>query len=122
MEAEIRYDNPTKPYGKGYYFMMGGMSSNPTWEEYLREVVDEFKPHFEAIKKAIEGAGMVGRCADTENIANRIHFRCRCSDGGIGLRLTLNHAEDGRDVYPTRMRLIRAQLDTLRERLEALDE
>ena len=74
MKAEIRYDNPKKTINAGYYVIMGGMSSNPTWEEYIREISDEFKPHFEAIRKAIEYADLEGKCAD--EIANNVHFRC----------------------------------------------
>jgi len=40
--------------------------------------------------------------------------------GELGPQLTLNHAEDGRDIYPQKMKLIREELDQLAERLEAV--
>lgn len=33
--------------------VFGGDDRNPTWEEYLSEIKDEYKPHFELLKSAI---------------------------------------------------------------------
>jgi hypothetical protein len=40
--------------------ILGGDSNNPTWQEYLDDYKDEFKPHIELIRKAIEANYMVG--------------------------------------------------------------
>jgi len=36
-----------------YHSIMGGDSSNPTWEEYLKDAGKEWIEHFELIKEAI---------------------------------------------------------------------
>lgn len=43
--------------------IMGGMSHNPTWEEYLIGYKKEFIPHMELIKKAIEELDLIGETA-----------------------------------------------------------
>lgn len=61
----------------GYIPIMGGDNSNPTWEEYMDQVADEYKPHFELIKKGIEQLGWIGKTG--EDISNYYCFRF--SDG-----------------------------------------
>lgn len=51
--------------------LMGGDTSNPSWEEYLNRYKDEYKPHFVLIKNAIEENGWVGMTGEemqNENI------------------------------------------------------
>jgi hypothetical protein len=38
----------------GVHSIMGGDSSNPTWEEYLQNADPKFRAHLELIKAAIE--------------------------------------------------------------------
>ena len=45
------------------YTFMGGMDDSPNWEEYLSDYLDEYKPHFNLIKKSIEDLGWVGESA-----------------------------------------------------------
>lgn len=45
--------------------ILGGMDTSPSWEEYLSDYTDEFKPHLRLIKKAIEDLGWVGYKADS---------------------------------------------------------
>lgn len=40
--------------GEGYIPIMGGNDSNPTWEEFLDQFDDDYKPHMELIKSAIQ--------------------------------------------------------------------
>jgi len=75
MKAEIKYDEfiyDPQQYPK-HFIQMGGDSSNPTWDEYLDGIYDEYKPHIIAIKEAIEKAGLVGKTAN--QIANDIYFK-----------------------------------------------
>jgi hypothetical protein len=44
--------------------IMGGDSSNPTWEEYVSGFNEPFQPHINLIRKAIEELGWVGECAE----------------------------------------------------------
>lgn len=62
--------------------IMGGDDSNPTWQEYSDSVKDEYKQHFELIKKAIEDNGWIGMTGErqqNENISFKfsdgIHYR-----------------------------------------------
>ena len=54
----------TTNHPQDYDPIMGGMDISPTWEEYLSDYKEEFKPHFRLIKKAIEDLGWVGETAD----------------------------------------------------------
>lgn len=54
----------TNLFPKDYEVIMGGMDVSPDWEEYLSYYVEEVRPHFMLIKKAIEELGWVGSCAD----------------------------------------------------------
>ena len=53
----------TTNHPEDYKPIMGGMDISPTWEEYLSDYKEEFKPHFSLIKKAIEDLGWVGETA-----------------------------------------------------------
>jgi len=57
--------------------IFGGDPSNPTWEEYLAQYDDEFKPHIIAIRKAIEESEWMK--ATAEQFCNNHIFEC--SDG-----------------------------------------
>lgn len=57
--------------------LMGGDTDNPTWEEYINDIKDEWKPHFNLIRKAIEENGMVGELSG--NMCNDTAFKF--SDG-----------------------------------------
>ena len=48
---------------KDYVTIMGGMNTSPSWGEYLSDFKEEFKPHFNLIKKSIEDLGWVGETA-----------------------------------------------------------
>ena len=39
---------------------LGGDTSNPSWEEYLADFKDEYKPHVLLLRKFIEENGMIG--------------------------------------------------------------
>lgn len=54
----------TTNHPEDYQPIMGGMNISLTWEEYLADYKDEFKPHFNLIKKAIEDLGWVGEKAN----------------------------------------------------------
>ena len=56
----------------------GGDSSNPTWEEYLEDYKDEYKPHVLLIKKSIEENEMIGYKGED---ADDLYFKF--SDGHI---------------------------------------
>lgn len=55
-----------------YEPIMGGMEISPNWEEYISHFKDEFTPHLNLIKKAIEDLGWVGLTADI--FANDTYF------------------------------------------------
>jgi hypothetical protein len=57
--------------------IFGGDPSNPTWEQYLDQYEDKFKPHIIAIRKAIEASEWMK--ATAENFCNNHIFEC--SDG-----------------------------------------
>ena len=57
---------------------LGGDSSNPTWDEYLEDYKDEYKPHILLIKKSIEENHMIGY---TGQDADDVYFKF--SDGHI---------------------------------------
>lgn len=64
---------------ENYFSIMGGMDSNPTWEEYLSQYMDEYKPHVNMIRKAIEELGWIGTTG--EDVAN---YNAFCfSDGTV---------------------------------------
>mgnify|MGYP006273432355 CR=1 FL=1 len=50
----------SEPPSDKYIGILGGDSRNLSWQEYLDEVKDEFKPHVLLVKKAIEENGMIG--------------------------------------------------------------
>lgn len=56
-----------------YIPIFGGMDLSPDWEEYLEDIKDDYKQHFELIKKAIEELGWVGVKADSK--ANDTYFK-----------------------------------------------
>ena len=62
----------TTAHPENYYQITGGMVTSPSWEEYLSEINDEYIPHFELVKKAIEELGWVGETA--EHKANKWCF------------------------------------------------
>ena len=43
-----------------YYTFFGGNSDNPSWQEYLDDFKDEYKPHVLLLKKCIEENELVG--------------------------------------------------------------
>lgn len=59
-------------YPKEYVPIMGGLDTNPTWEEYLSDFKENFKPHLELVKKAIEEMGWVGKTG--EEICNYWYY------------------------------------------------
>jgi hypothetical protein len=62
----------TTSHPENYNPIMGGMETSPSWEEYLSDYKDEYKPHLELVKKAIEELGWVGETA--EHKANKWCF------------------------------------------------
>lgn len=71
MKAQIRYDayEVDEAHDVG---ILGGDDSNPKWEEYLEGFKEPFRPHVQAIRKAIEEAGLVGSRGC--QVANDISF------------------------------------------------
>lgn len=61
-----------------YMPMMGGDSTNPSWEQYLNDFKDEYKPHVLLLRKCIEENGLVG---ETGQFADDLAFKF--SDGQI---------------------------------------
>ena len=59
-----------------YIPIIGGDSSNPSWQEYLDDYKDEFKPHILLLREAIKENGMVGY---TGQDADNLYFKF--SDG-----------------------------------------
>jgi hypothetical protein len=57
--------------------IMGGDNRNPTWDEYLADYKEEFRPHILLIRQAITEMGWVGETG--ENKANDTYFNF--SDG-----------------------------------------
>ena len=56
--------------GDKSHTFLGGDDSNPSWEEYLADYKDEFKPHVLLLRKAIEENGMVGwRGQDADDLS-----------------------------------------------------
>jgi hypothetical protein len=53
-------------------FIMGGNDDTPSWEEYMSNVLDDNKPHFILIKKAIEDLNWIGETGRSK--ANKICF------------------------------------------------
>lgn len=53
----------TTNHPEDYEAILGGIEIPLTWEEYLSVFKDEFTPHFELIKKAIEELNWVGETA-----------------------------------------------------------
>jgi hypothetical protein len=64
--------------GEDYSPMFGGDDSNPSWEEYLDDYKEEFKPHILLLKKSIEENGLVGY---TGQDADDLYFKF--SDGNV---------------------------------------
>lgn len=62
---------------KPHHFM-GGDDSNPSWEAYLSDYNEEFRPHVLLIKKCIEDNGLVGT---TGQDADDMYFKF--SDGHV---------------------------------------
>jgi hypothetical protein len=60
-----------------YWSIMGGDSSNPSWNEYMENYTEEYKAHFELLKQAIINAGWVGKTG--EEVCNYHYYRF--SDG-----------------------------------------
>jgi len=54
----------TNLHPENYEALIGGMSNNPTWNEYLIIYKDKRKPHFELVKRAIKELGWIGITAD----------------------------------------------------------
>lgn len=59
-----------------YAPMLGGDDSNPSWEAYLNDYKEEYRPHVLLLKKSIEENGLVG---ETGQYANNLSFKF--SDG-----------------------------------------
>jgi hypothetical protein len=64
--------------GEDYSPMLGGDDSNPSWEEYLNDYKEEFKPHILLLKKSIEENDLVGY---TGQDADDLYFKF--SDGNV---------------------------------------
>ncbi len=64
--------------GDNYHVVLGGDSSNPSWEEYLSDFKDEYKPHVLLLRKSIQENAMVGW---TGQDANSTYFKF--SDGEV---------------------------------------
>lgn len=62
----------TTVHPENYIPIMGGMDTSPSWEEYSSDYMDEFKPHLQLVKEAIEKLGWVGETA--EHKANQYCF------------------------------------------------
>lgn len=62
----------TNHHPEDYQPIIGGMSDAPDWKEYIDGYKDEYKPHIELIRKAIQELGWVGETAD--KIANDTCF------------------------------------------------
>jgi len=56
----VRGVDENKKEGEDVFIFMGGDSTNPSWEEYLEQFTEKYKPHILLVKKAIEQNGMVG--------------------------------------------------------------
>lgn len=54
----------TTVHPENYTLLMGGMDASPSWEEYLSGYKDEYKPHLELVKRAIEDLGWIGETAE----------------------------------------------------------
>jgi hypothetical protein len=52
--------------------LFGGDDSNPTWEEYVEQFVDEFKPRMNAIRDLVKEEHLVGERAN--NFCNGNYF------------------------------------------------
>lgn len=48
------------------HIFIGGDSRNLSWEEYLDEFKEEFKPHARLLKEALEKAGHIGKTGETQ--------------------------------------------------------
>ena len=71
--AEIVHGRDDHPMDDDHVVLMGGDPSDPTWEEYIAEYNDDFRPCLEAVRRAIEAAGIVGVTAD--RFCNDNYFR-----------------------------------------------
>ena len=60
------------PMDEKNHVLLGGDSTNPTWEEYLKNFKEEFQPRIKGVKECIEGNGLVGALAG--NICNDHYF------------------------------------------------
>lgn len=92
--------------GEGYTPILGGDNSNPTWEEYMSYVKDEYKPHFELIKKAIEDNGWIGMTGEQqqdENISFKfsdgVHFGFSWRAWGDLMQAIVNKREGYMEYY-----------------------
>ena len=59
--------------------LLGGNPNNPTWEEYLDQYVDDFRPNMLALKEHIETSGLLGMTG--EEMQNQGEGAYRFSDG-----------------------------------------
>ncbi len=62
---------------KNMIIVSGGRQDNPTWNEYLEDISDEWLPRIKALKEFIKGSEYYKITA--ENFCNDNHFRF--SDG-----------------------------------------
>lgn len=53
--------------------VMGGDSSNPSWDEYLSGWFEDIQPKIKAIRQCIEDNDLVGVCAN--EICNDVYFK-----------------------------------------------
>jgi len=61
LSVEVMYNQ------SDYQPIMGGDSSNPSWEEYLSQFMDEFKPHVILLKEKIQSSGMIGMTGEAQD-------------------------------------------------------
>ena len=59
------------------HIQLGGDSSNPTWDEYVNQWVEEWQPHCRLIRKAIKEGCFIGETG--ESFADDHYFKF--SDG-----------------------------------------
>jgi len=61
LSVEIIYNS------EDYNPMMGCYSSNPSWEQYLNDYKEEYRPHVLLLKQVIEENGLIGMNGSQQN-------------------------------------------------------
>lgn len=64
----------------GTFQLIGGDSSNPSWDEYVEGYKEEYREHIKLIRKAIEENGWVGYTGEDQE---RENIQFRFSDGSL---------------------------------------